>query len=118
MQCKNIRAAVLVNEFLICLKFARLNLTELDTFLMCFLNESVESRMTPRYLNSFTSESSSPPRNTPDQVIFGGCFAKYIQTLFLTFKERPDLVSQSWTLPIAIVCYSMFQCCVVEFGEP
>lgn len=60
IQCKNIQAALLLNEFLICLKLARLYLTELDTFLMC------QSRMTPRYLNSLTKASSSPPRKTPE----------------------------------------------------
>lgn len=67
-----------------------LNLFVLDISLTWLLNVRVESRTTPRYLNSWTSSSSSPLRNTFD---FVWCFPNKIveqQTVFLVFKRRHD----------------------------
>ena len=48
-------AALTVKKGLICLKCCKLNLTVLDTFLICFLKVKFESIMTPRYLKWGTS---------------------------------------------------------------
>ena len=53
-------AASVVIELRMCLKLERLNLTFWDNFLMCGLNDKVESIRIPRYLNSLTVFNGSP----------------------------------------------------------
>ena len=52
-----------------CLKLCRLYLTELLILLMWLSNVRVESRVTPRYLNSLTRLSSTLLRKTLDCLI-------------------------------------------------
>lgn len=101
MECRNVLAAFSVKLFLMCLKFRRLNLMWVATFLTWLLKVRVESRVTPRYLNSVTKSSSVPFTNMFECVICWARLEKIIHTVFLVFNRRQDLVSQAWTSDIA-----------------
>ena len=60
MACIKSLAASVVKYGLACLKLAKLNLMVLATFLTCFLNVKLQSKMIPRYLKSDTAVSFSP----------------------------------------------------------
>ena len=83
-------AALTVKKGLICLKFWRLNLIVFETFFTCFLNVRVESNMTPRYLNSGTSSSSTSPRNTFDDSSLDAV----VMTYFTLAENRRSTSSQ------------------------
>ncbi len=92
-------AASIVQRGLICLKFAKIIVIIMATFLACFWNVSWESKMTPKYLKSETTLSFSPLTNTSGWGITVGFCEKYIQTVLLVLKCKYELLSQSetWT---------------------
>ena len=80
-----------------------LNLTVLDTFLMCFLNVRLESVITPRYLKCGTSSSSTPSRNTCDLSSLVDFLLNTMHTVFLVLSMRHESLSQTCTLDSAFV---------------
>ncbi len=97
--CMKSFAASIVQHGLICLKFAKIIVIIMATFLTCFWNVSWESKMTPKYLKSETILSFSPLTNTSGWGITVGFCEKYIQTVLLVLKCKYELLSQSetWT---------------------
>ncbi len=97
--CMKSFAASIVQHGLICLKFAKIIVIIMATFLAFFWNVNLESKMTPKYLKSETTLSFSPLTNTSGWGITVGFCEKYIQTVLLVLKCKYELLSQSetWT---------------------
>ena len=94
-------ATGVVKQFLIYLKFARLYLVICTTFLTWCLNDRVESRIMPRYLNCVTVWMTSPDTQTLgsqwDTVLL---LLKNIQTVFLTLRFSCEQVSHYVHVPL------------------
>lgn len=102
IQCRYDLAVVM--KGLIWLKFSMLNLIVLDTFLMCFLNVSSESSITPRILKCGTSSSSTPSKRTWDLLNLADCLLNTSWTVFFVLSMmRHKSHNQTCTLDSALV---------------
>lgn len=115
MACIKSLAASVVKYGLTCLKLAKLNLMVLATFLTCFLNVKLQTKMIPRYFKSDTAVSFSPSIKTSGGCAFEDFLEKNIQTVLFVFKCRDDVFSQSeaWTnaaVSLVAACSLVFAC--------